>query len=223
MKIIINNVEFDFDIGCRVLKLKYRTECPMEEIEDFWDEIVPLTFKEIAKLTNLEQRRIGILHLGLNEIVADVKPKLLAEKTIKKTTTWIDENGKLVEYKFSDTYKLFEVAGSYFSEGLGGRATMDNCYYISCKDTSTDREYLIWVDLRSVSATNGNRNLDIKNISPIQCIAWTIQTDVPVGHIEKIIRQGDCIMIKPKGKYNPLGTARHLTEEEYRTLLVAES
>lgn len=221
MKIIVSNVEFPFDTGCRILKMKHR-ECPMQEIEDFWDDIKPMSFKEIAKLSNLEQRRIGILHLGIDKIVSEVKPKLLSEKTLKKTTTWIDEKGKLVQHKFSDTYKLFEVDGKYFNEGLGGR--MDNCYYISCKDTSTDREYLIWVDLRSVWQTNGGKgSFDVSKISAIQCIAWTIQTDVPVGSIEKIIRQGDCILIKPKGKYKGLGTARHLTEEEYKTLLVAES
>lgn len=221
MKIIVSNVEFPFDTGCRILKMKHR-ECPMQEIEDFWDDIKPMSFKEIAKLSNLEQRRIGILHLGIDKIVSEVKPKLLSEKTLKKTTTWIDEKGKLVQHKFSDTYKLFEVDGKYFNEGLGGR--MDNCYYISCKDTSTDREYLIWVDLRSVWQTNGGKgSFDVSKISAIQCIAWTIQTDVPVGSIDKIIRQGDCILIKPKGKYKGLGTARHLTEEEYKTLLVAES
>jgi hypothetical protein len=46
---------------------------------------------------------------------------------------------------------------------------------------------------------------------------------VPQGKIAKIIRQGDCILIKPKGKYEPLSTPRHLTEKEYKTLLVAES
>ena len=99
MKIIVNNVEFPFNVGCRVLKLKHKGECPsdMGELEDFWDEIVPLSFKEIAQLTNLEQRRVGILYMGLDKIVADVKPKLLSKKTLEKTTTWIDENGKLVE------------------------------------------------------------------------------------------------------------------------------
>ena len=221
MKIIVSNVEFPFDTGCRILKMKHK-ECPMEEIEDFWGDIKPMSFKEIAKLSNLEQRRIGILHLGIDKIVSEVKPKLLSEKTLKKTTTWIDEKGKLVQHKFSDTYKLFEVDGKYFNEGLGSR--MENCYYISCKDTSTDRVYLIWVDLRSVWRTNGGGgSFDVSKISAIQCIAWTIQTDMPLGSIEKIIRQGDCILIKPNGKYKALETARHLTEDEYKELLVAES
>ena len=93
------------------------------------------------------------------------------------------------------------------------------------KDTSTDRNYFIWINPNSIYQTNNNERYgyNIKKINAIQCIAWTIQTNVPIGNIEKILRQGDCILIKPKGNYKPLDSARHLTENEYRTLLVAES
>ncbi len=226
MKLVINNVEFPFDLGCGILKLKHK-ECPMAELDAFWNDIVPLTFGDIAKLPNLEQRRIGILHLGLDRIVSEVNPKLLSSKTLTKNTTWIDTNGELVEHTFNDTYELYEVKGGYFSEGVKDNfRTMEDCHYVRCKDTSTDREYLIWVNLRSVYTTNELGDVwsfDKSKINAIQCIAWTIQTDIPKGNIEKIIRQGDCILIKPKGKYTPLSTARHLTEKEYKKLLVAES
>ena len=226
-KIVISNVDFPFDLGCRVLKLKYKDECPMAQLEDFWNDIVPASFSDIALLPNLEQRRIGIVHLGIDNIVKSVNPKLLSKETIKKQTSWINEQGELVEHKFNDTYELYEVDGEVFSQGIENSwRKMDNCHYIRCKDTSTDREYLIWVDLQSVYRTNelGDMwNWDKNKINAIQCIAWTIQTNVPKGKIDKIIRQGDCVMIKPKGKYEPLITARHLTEKEYLKLLVAES
>jgi hypothetical protein len=47
-------------------------------------------------------------------------------------------------------------------------------------------------------------------------------TNIEVGGIEKIVRQGDCILIKPK-KNCVFGRERHLTEKEYINLLVAES
>jgi len=226
-KIVISNVDFPFDLGCRVLKLKYKDECPMAQLEDFWNDIVPASFSDIALLPNLEQRRIGIVHLGIDNIVKSVNPKLLSKETIKKQTSWINEQGELVEHKFNDTYELYEVDGEVFSQGIENSwRKMDNCHYIRCKDTSTDREYLIWVDLQSVYRTNelGDMwNWDKSKINATQCIAWTIQTNVPKGKIDKIIRQGDCVMIKPKGKYEPLITARHLTEKEYLKLLVAES
>jgi hypothetical protein len=61
-----------------------------------------------------------------------------------------------------------------------------------------------------------------QKINAIEAIAWTIQTDLKKGDIDKIVRQGDCIMIKKKEGVSGGGT-RHLTEEEYRTLITAES
>ena len=107
---------------------------------------------------------------------------------------------------------------------------MSDAYYVKCKDTSTDREYLIWVDINSVwnVVTENNKNLnrwefDAKKIDAIDCIAWTIQTNIAQGGIKEIVRQGDCIMIKPKAKYETLGRERHLSKKEYLELLVAES
>jgi len=199
----------------------------MEQLEDFWDKVVPATFGDIAQLPNLEQRRVGILNLGMEAIIKEAKPTLLSSKTIKKTTTWVNEKGELVEHTFDDTYELFEVKGEVFSQNMENSwRKMEDCHYVRCKDTSTDREYLIWVDLRSVYSTNelgSNWDFDMSKINPIHCIAWTIQTDVPQGNIAKIVRQGDCVMIKPKGTYTPLDKPRHLTEKEYLKLIVAES
>jgi len=224
MQIVINNQKFPYDMGCRLLKLKHK-DCPMEQLEDIWNDIVPMSFKEIAKLPNLEQRRVGVLCLGLERLASEVQPKLLSKKTLKKSTTWVDVNGNFVTTKFNDTYELYEVSGEYFNEGLQGWNKMENAYFVKLKDTSTDRTYFIWVEPRSVYNTNNDNrwNYELKKINAIQCIAWTIQTNVPQGGIEKIIRQGDCVLIKPNGKYKPLDSARHLTEKEYKELLVAES
>ena len=228
MKIIINNVEFPFNEGCRLLKLKY-DKCPMKEIEDFWEDIVPMNFKDIAvSFTNTEQRRVGILCLGLEKLVSEVNPRLIKSQTIKKETTWVDENGVLQNHKFNDTYELYEVDGSIWGENLG--RNIRNVHYIKCKDTSTDREYFLWVNAQDVYSANDTRenrwyssNENYGNlITPIQSIAWTIQTDIKEGGIEKIVRQGDCILIKKKDTAET-GLVRHLTENEYRTLLVLES
>jgi hypothetical protein len=73
-------------------------------------------------------------------------------------------------------------------------------------------------------ATNGKSTWDtkIEDVSPIECVAWTITTNVAEGNIEKIVRQGDCIMIKPKEMVFE-DRQRHLTEKEYKQLLVLES
>ena len=225
MKIVIENVKFGYDEGCKLLKLKHET-CPYPQLEEIWNDIVPLSFKEIAKFENLEQRRIGIVCLGLDRLVNEVNPRLISKKTLRKKANFIDKDGKHITKSFNDTYELYEVNGEYFSEGLSsGWRMVENAYYIKCKDTSTDREYLIWVDLKSVNETNGGSrwSFDLDKINAIQCVAWTIQTNVPEGNIEKIIRQGDCVLVKPKNPKDLLDSPRHLTEKEYIKLLVAES
>ena len=61
MKLIVNNVEFPFDLGCRVLKLKHGENCPMEQLQDFWNDIIPLSFKDIAQITNKDESVYYIL------------------------------------------------------------------------------------------------------------------------------------------------------------------
>jgi hypothetical protein len=41
--------------------------------------------------------------------------------------------------------------------------------------------------------------------------------------IKEIYRQGDCVLFRPKGKYEPLDRPRHLTEKEYKKFIVSES
>lgn len=230
MKIIINNIEFPYDEGCRIMKLKY-DECPIKDLEDIWNDIVPMTFKEIAtKFRNLEQRRVAMGCLGLERLVSEVKPKLIDKKTLKKQTTWVNQKGEFITKKFNDTYELYKVEGKDWAKG-----TEDNwrsptpVYYVKCKDTSTDRGYMIWIDAQSVYRTNLKEATSWysssddfgSKINAIQAIAWTIQTDIPEGKIVKIVRQGDCVLIKKKNCVP--GETRHLTEEEYKTLLELES
>ena len=225
MKIIIENHSIPYDLGCKLLKLK-GGDSPFEELSDIWNDIVPLTFSEIAQIENLEHRRIAIGYFGIDKLIKEVNPKLITKKTLKKKTTWTNKNGIEETINFSDTYELYEVSNGKLFAGVYSRInrTNENVYYVKCKDTSTDREYLIWVDIRSVAQTNGlsTWNIDINKVSPIQCVAWTITTNVAEGNIEKIVRQGDCIMIKPK-KMVFQDRERHLTEEAYKKYLVLES
>jgi hypothetical protein len=99
---------------------------------------------------------------------------------------------------------------------------------VQFKDTSTDREYMLWVDVKSVYRTNNKDGshdfiFSVDKVNAIDCIAWSIQTDISKGNIEKIVRQGDCIMIKPINFKKGRVIKRHLTSKEYIKLLVAES
>ena len=226
MKIVINNIKFDYNIGCRLLKSKYKNE-PFGNLADIWNDIQPITFKEIAtEFKNLEQRRVAIDCLGLEQIVKEVEPTLVGTETISKETTWVEANGDLINHKFEDTYELYKVDAKIWADGITNQWGATDVYYLRFKDTSTDREYLLWVDIDAVGRLNNKDNWwsseKRQTVTPIQAIAWTFQTNVPQGKIEKIVRQGDCIMIKKIGD-ELLDSPRHLTESEYRNLLVAES
>jgi hypothetical protein len=220
MEIVINNVVFPFNEGCRVLKLK-GGDCPLNELKDFWDDIEPMTFVDIAKMSNLEQRRIAIGYLGIDEVVRQVNPIEIDRQAIFKKTTWINEKGVKEEIDFKDVYELFKVSNRTLIQETSHRETFS--YFVKCKDTSTDREYLIWVDLPDVNSTNGKSRWNAEeDASAIDSIAWTITTNVPQGNIEKIVRQGDCILVKPINK-DDLCEPRHLTGKEYLELLELES
>lgn len=231
MKIVIGNIKFDFNIGCRLLKAKYK-QCPNEKLEDFWNEIVPITFNEIVKeFTNVEERRIAVGCLGIEQIEKQVSPKLISEKTIPKKTTWVNQQGELEQVSFNDTYKLFKVSKDNLGSGIEGRGWgISDAYFLKFKDTSTDREYMLWVDLADVIRNSahylqmGNGSIQNEDaVDAIDCIAWTIQTNVEMGGIEKIVRQGDCILIKKKDDARTMGVPRHLSKDEYLTLLDLES
>lgn len=233
MKIIIDNVPFEFDLACKVLKLK-GGDSPFEELNSFWNEIVPIDFAEISLLPNLEQRRIAIKYLGIDDIVSQVNPQLVSEETISKETTWINELGVEETIKFDDTYRLFSVNENVLLKGKNEEVNEWNKakqYFVKFKDTSTDREYMIWVDIASVYSTNHNKQLsrwntdkafEEGNITAIDCIAWTIKTTLPTNNIKTIIRQGDCVLLKPISS-ELQAKERHLTSKEYRELLKFES
>jgi hypothetical protein len=226
MKIIINNRSFTYDIGVRLLKTKY-IKCFDESLSDIWEDIVPMELKDILKLENLEDRRVGLDCLGIQKIKEQSNAELLSSKTLDKSLTWINKNGELESKTIKDTYELYTVNNE--SLGLSTNSFREEkLMFIKCKDTSTDREYLLWIDYFSLMSTAlgfisfSNNNI-ISKIDALDAIAWTIQTNVPKNKIEAIVRQGDCIMIKTAEHYKPLSTPRHLTKEEYINLLTLES
>jgi hypothetical protein len=227
MKVVIDNLEFDYDLGIKLLKLKYDT--PIEGLENIWDSIETAKFTEICELENIEQRRVAINCYGLKRLHKELNAKLIDEKTIKKQTTWVLEDGTLETKQYDDVYTLYEIDGNIFNKEPDLRwEKFRNEQYIVFKDTSTDREYLLWINNSSVYSTNNNdKYIERNRIYPItatQAIAWTITTNIPEGNIKEIIRQGDCILIRPKdNNLEKLTNFRHLTEKEYLTLLTNES
>lgn len=232
---IIDNVPFDTNNGIRISKMKAKGgDCPeflKATFGDMWQDVKPLSFLEVCQLENVEQRRIAFRQMDPDVFMQYAKH--LRSATIAKKTTWVKDDGTLEEATFEDTYELYAVSARALNMSSAG-----TYYLLRMKDTSTDRYYHIWVDLRDAYGVNGyhqdNTGIllieeverDYPSVSPIDAVAWTIRTTVPEGSIDYIIRQGDCILVKPvdgwhKGHYRQ--TMRALTGTEYRTLLRYES
>jgi hypothetical protein len=240
MKVIIENIEFPYELGIRMLKAKYRT-CEFPELTDIWDSIAPLRFGEIHEyFTNIPLMQIAFRCIGLEAMMREINPKLISTETLSKTTSWVQADGSILHHQFEDIYELYRVGWqSLYAHRDAMSIPVDlrvSLHVVKCRDTSTGKEYVIWVDIRDVYRVNNSdpvgpvgqstavtKRLMEKKINPIQAIAWTIRTDIPLGGIASIIRQGDCIMIRPKDDCTARVEPRHLTEAEYRTLLISES
>jgi hypothetical protein len=233
MKIIIQNQTFSYDTGCALLKMKYG-DTPFPGLEDIWDDIQPITFKDILSrgdIQNVEQRRVAINCLGTDKFLQEVKSEIISSESIDKTTTWVNSKGELETKEFVDTYELHKIDGLDWA--IDERD--EDLYFVKCKDTSTDREYMLWIDPRAVAETNniwwGRFYESVKGgkITAIDCIAWTIQVPIAKDYIKEIIRQGDCILVKPKDgceivrDYDGEFVWRSLTGKEYIQYLSAES
>jgi hypothetical protein len=241
-RVVINGRYFSGATGLRLLKLSHTT-CPFPEWQEAWDNVEPLRFKDIARLLkDMDRRRMAIASLGIDRLIADIDSTLVKEETIEKVTNWVDTDGNIRTHQFSDTYSIHRVKwATLYGDMENPREGMivpfeqrsHDFYFVKFKDTSTLRDHIIWIDLREVHWTNhpeisrdeirtmSQFRLE-KMSSPIDAIAWTFMTRLSKGSIEAIIRQGDCILARPV-KDTVEESPRHLTGEEYRTLLRAES
>lgn len=206
--IIINSREFDFDIGCKLLKVKYK-ECPFPEIIDIWNDIIPAEFKDVALISNVELRRVAIEILDITKVIDELDATLINKGSINRKNKWKIDKNEYLEYFVTENYSLYKLSDSaVLTLGLW---IWQSYYFLKFKDTSTDREYILWVD-------------NIQN-DAIASIANTFKTKVKENCIDKIVRQGDCMRIKINKPIDEslLSFERGLTKDEYINLVVNES
>lgn len=231
--------ELPFELGIRLFKCIF-SECPIKEIEAIWSDIEPMTFAEVNRLfTTIEQKRTAFQFIGLERMIGDLNPVLVSAESLSKSTSWVQPDGSILQHHFTDTYEIYRVDatdlwGSQATETVS-REQLANVYFVKCRDTSTGKEYVIWVDLQDIYRVNRERHLtngisyyDSRTnfealVTPIEAIAWTIMTDIPYGSIEYILRQGDCIFVRPTADCKGQTYPRHLTGKEYVVLMKGES
>lgn len=211
---MIELLEFEFDI-----------KLPSEEIVKSWIE--PFTVKEALGLANEEQKRIAMSVFNAEQILSDGDLKSVGKETLTKThPRWtVGADGEMSEetVTFEDTYELF-IGNINNSRGV-------NAVYgiVKCKDTSTEREYYLFVDV----ATKRDRNREILEYTkdPIEAIALTFRLPVPHEKLniddvyDSIYRQGDVIMSKLKPEYvgHKMTIDKPLTRKQYCDMIVTES
>jgi hypothetical protein len=233
--VLIDNSRFEFELGLKILKAKWKTFEAYEKagylsdkskklVADNWDSSGPVTIYEALSIPNLESRRVCFRYIGIENIFKELDPELVDTQVIKKATK-VTAEGKLES--FDDTYELYKVNGDKLREGTNdsGMRQIQDFYILKCSCTSTGREYLIYIrDL-----WNGNRwgrpnNEAVVGSKPdaVEAVAWTIQVEAKPEDISYIIRQGDAILVKVKEGYQKC-PIRHISKQEYLQKVTMES
>lgn len=224
-RIVVDGQDFESNIGIKILKAKYGTfenfrtsktsymsKKGADLIKESMENASDLTIQEALSIKNLEARRVCFRYIGIDKIFKELEPELVDSQTIQKSTR-VSKEGELEP--FEDKYELYRVKGQKLNEGeQSSWRRVTDFYILRCSCTSTGREYLIYI--QDMWARSGSKP------DAIEAVAWTIQIEVPETHVEKIVRAGDCIMVKPKAGYVKC-SLRHISKEEYLTKLVAES
>lgn len=231
----IEMCRFDFDTGIKVVKAKHKGSFESflkasphfpEEAEamlrEAWDKSGEITVTEALSIQNLESRRLCFKYIGIEKIFNELKPELVDDQTIEKSTR-VNKEGKLES--FMDRYQLYKVKGEKLTGDTDRSFRRAQDFYIlRCKCTSTDREYLIYVpEIWDSRNSFGRERRSVSKPDAIDAVAWTIQVELPAGQIDKIIRAGDCIMVKPKSEKYEKCQLRHLSKKEYLEKVVMES
>ncbi len=220
---IINNIPgFTFTEYLRLMKTKYElvevlirdNDLHPDLIEfflEFWNTIEPFDVKAAFKVIDIDKKKIYFHCLQPERIFKSIQSTLLSKETITKTKV----NGTL----YKDTYELFVCDGKDL--GLKGKV-----YYITFLCPSTGKRYYLYIPY--YICENWRSEGYDPEITAIDCIAWTLKTDVIKEAIDYFVRQGDVLIAKIKDEYLNddsiyLKTPRSLTKDEYLNKLKYET
>lgn len=189
-------------------------------VEMVWDEIRPFTVKDALAQQNTEIRRTYFDCIGIQKIFSELEPELMDRQVInKKRMSWSDENIPAPK-EFEDVYELYKIEGTkMFDKDRWGREP-NPIYAVRCWCTTTNREYWLYVPMEAATGQRWFSSTQTVTYDAIRAIAWTIRIDVK--NPELIYRQGDIIVVKLPQIVEQCAE-RHITKEEYLTLMYSES
>lgn len=187
-------------------------------IREAWETTPELTVEQAFTAANIEHRRVIFTTIGVEKLMASLKPELIDSKTIDRINFEYNSLGDEHSKILTDTYELYKIDGNRLFGGTEAaerwRFQRDrNIYAVKCKDASTDREY--WIYVTDDAAKNGDA---------LEAIAWTYQMKSGVN-TEEVYRQGEVIIAKHGNGKEPdhWGAAYHMTKEEYLTKIKSQS
>lgn len=234
---IVNGREgYSLTDALRLWKTKYESDfrdfvkavTPHESLFDFrdfvesvWEEIIPVTVEEALKLPNTEDRRTYFDAIGIEKLFKQLKPTLLDKKVIKKKRARWDDSNVQYEYKFEDVYELYQIEGKLLFEKDRWGNDPQPVYAVRCWCTTTNREYWIYVNSQAATGLSWRNDYATVEFDAIRAIAWTVRIDV--SNPERIYRQGDIIVTKLSEQSQDLLSPRHLTKDEYLSLMYSET
>jgi len=242
--IVNNRSGYDLTTALRLWKTKYQDDyrdfqkdvITHESLKDFdafvqecWDSVVPVTVEEALQIENTEERRTYFDAIGIEKLFKGLDPKLLDKQTIKKKRVRWDDEFKEYTHEFEDIYELYEIeATKMFKTDRWGNEPRDHIYAVRCWCTTTNREYWLYVPRWAALGESWWSSSEDERAKPdaIRAIAWTVRLDVPIGHVDRIYRQGDIIVAKIKAKIAGDTTSAlpyHLSKENYLSLMYSET
>lgn len=250
---VLAYVYFQYNGDIKKLPNEMFKSVSKEEFVMWFNKIKDMTLKDYLDIPNIEERRILLSEYlntekGKQEIIN--ASTLISTETLNKKTWWYDKNAEK-EVEYQDVYSLYlvELNKLFIGDNPSIRNIKDSFgYLLMFKDTSTSRQYMLWVDIEDILSINckdkivEQYNKIFENISSVEeakkqlieflpkhigavdAIAWTITTTVPKDKIRKIIRQGDCILVDADIKSRKeLVEDYHLTRELYLEKMYKES
>jgi hypothetical protein len=197
-------------------------------VEECWDTIEPVTVEEALQQDNTEDRRVFFDAIGIEKLFKSLDPKLIDRQVIDKNRTRWDDEFNEYTHTFEDVYELYELdAKKMFDKDRWGNPPTQHIYAVRCWCTTTNREYWLYVPAEAALGSNWWYRDDLRNEpDAIRAIAWTVRLDVPIGHVERIYRQGDIIVAKVKDEITPdtlSALPYHLSKENYLQLMYSET
>jgi hypothetical protein len=209
-----NPSQFKASVVTRILK--YAEEIPDTEmrqhvvsfIADFdaaYKQAKPYTYTTAFAIPNAEWRALVFGSIRVSDMIAELGHRRIATAGRPVRHKQYTESGEFAGYRDYDVvFETHQVDG----EKLGVSAPL---YAVRCWCTTTESEHWIWIESKYAE-------------SPLEAIASTFRIhESVIPYIKELKRQGDILLVELTQLVEPRGAKRPLTQEEYFSLLTAQS